>query len=521
MNYLKAHQHHIDLGQPQAVKQERFDVVIVGSGAGGGVAAEILTQSGLRVAIVEEGPLKTQQDFKLNEASAYPDLYQEAASRKTIDKSIAILQGRSVGGSTTVNWTSSFRTPPQVLNYWQSEFGIERLSQRELEPWFQRMEQRLSIQPWAVPPNANNQALLQGAQALDWHAAVIPRNVRGCANLGYCGMGCPLNAKQSMLVTTIPQAIKKGAWLYSSAYCETVKLQGDKVSSVILKGVNPQGKPTDTQLELLCDTVILSAGAMGSPAILKRSGIPDPENLIGKRTFLHPVAASIAKMKHPVAPYYGAPQSIYSDEFLWRDGLSGKMGYKLEVPPIHPVLGSTLIPMHGQLHSEFMQQLPHLHASLALLRDGFHQASEGGTVLLDDHGRPLLDYPLTDYLWEGVKHAMQRMVELQFAAGAERVYPIHMDSRWQLTYQQARDLIDELTFRAVRAPLFSAHVMGGAAMGGDAKTSVVNSHGRVHQMQNLYVLDASIFPTSLGVNPQLTIYALSAKLASQLAESLQ
>ncbi len=521
MNHLKEHQNHIDLGQPQSITQDRFDLVIIGSGAGGGVAAEILSQSGLRVAIVEEGPLKTQQDFKLNEASAYPDLYQEAASRKTIDKSIAILQGRSVGGSTTVNWTSSFRTPPQVLDHWQSEFGIQELSPQELEPWFKRMEQRLSIQPWVVPPNANNQTLFDGAQALGWHAAAIPRNVRGCANLGYCGLGCPLNAKQSMLVTTIPQALQQGARLYSNAYCETVKHQGDKVSSVILRGVNRQGKPTDTQLELHCDTVILSAGAMGSPAILMRSKLPDPENLIGKRTFLHPVAASIARMKHVVDPYYGAPQSIYSDEFLWRDGLSGKMGYKLEVPPIHPVLGSTLIPMHGKLHSEFLQQLPYLHASLALLRDGFHQASQGGTVLLDGSGRPLLDYPLNDYLWEGVKHAMQNMVELQFAAGAERVYPIHMDARWQLTYKQAHDLIDELTMRAVRAPLFSAHVMGGAAMGDDAKKSVVNSRGRLHQMQNLYVLDASIFPTSLGVNPQLTIYALSAKLASQLAESLQ
>ena len=193
------------------------DVAIVGTGAGGGTAAEILSGAGLRVILVEEGPLWTSSDFHMLERESYPNLYQESAGRKTKDKGINILQGRSVGGSTTVNWTSSFRTPPATLAYWRERFGLADFDESDLAPWFARMEARLNVKPWAKPPNANNDVLRVGAQRLGIPAATIPRNVKGCWNLGYCGLGCPTNAKQSMLVTTIPAALAKGATLLSRA----------------------------------------------------------------------------------------------------------------------------------------------------------------------------------------------------------------------------------------------------------------------------------------------------------------
>ncbi len=167
------------------------DVAIVGTGAGGGTAAEILSEAGLKVVLVEEGPLATSSDFRMRESDAYPQLYQESAARKTRDKAINILQGRCVGGSTTVNWTSSFRTPPSTLDYWRRALGIEGFSENDLAPWFERMEARLSIAPWPVAPNANNDALRRGALALGIPAHAIRRNVKGCWNIGYCGMGCP------------------------------------------------------------------------------------------------------------------------------------------------------------------------------------------------------------------------------------------------------------------------------------------------------------------------------------------
>ena len=166
------------------------DVAIVGTGAGGGTAAEILTEAGLSVVMIEEGPLATSSDFHMHEAEAYPQLYQESAARKTKDKAINILQGRCVGGGTTVNWTSSFRTPLPTLEYWAREFGLEGFGAADLAPWFERREQRQNVISWPVVPNENNDALRRGAQSLGYSVGAIRRNVKGCWNIGYCGMGC-------------------------------------------------------------------------------------------------------------------------------------------------------------------------------------------------------------------------------------------------------------------------------------------------------------------------------------------
>ena len=224
------------------------DVVIVGTGAGGGVAAETLAAAGLTVVLVEEGALRTSSDFRMRESEAYPELYQESAARKTRDKAINILQGRCVGGGTTVNWTSSFRTPETTLRYWAAKFGLAGFGVAELAPWFERIESRLSIAPWMVPPNANNATLAQGAKAIGIAAGSIRRNVLGCWNLGYCGMGCPTNAKQSMLVTTIPSALDKGATLVTRARAVEFRLERDRVvalacAAMDADGVRPRSAP--------------------------------------------------------------------------------------------------------------------------------------------------------------------------------------------------------------------------------------------------------------------------------------
>src|SRR5579872_5776181 len=153
------------------------DVAIVGTGAGGGTAAEILSHAGLRVILIEEGALRSARDFHMLEREAYPDLYQESAARKTADKGITILQGRTVGGSTTVNWTTSLRTPTQTLRYWRERFGLADYTDAHLEPWFERMERRLHIAPWTQAPNENNALLRRGAAALGIETRVIRRNV--------------------------------------------------------------------------------------------------------------------------------------------------------------------------------------------------------------------------------------------------------------------------------------------------------------------------------------------------------
>lgn len=497
------------------------DVAIVGTGAGGGVSAEILSHAGLRVLMVEEGPHWTTADFHMFESESYPNLYQESAGRKTKDKGINILQGRSVGGSTTVNWTTSLRTPSDTLTYWREHFGLSEFTDAMLLPWFETMEARLNIKPWIVPPNGNNDVLQRGAKAIGVPVKSIPRNVKGCWNLGYCGLGCPTGAKQSMLLTTIPSAIRKGAILLARTRAERFVQGPQGITHLECAQMDERGiAPTSNKMTVRAKHFVAAGGAINTPALLLRSGLPDPFSRLGKRTFLHPTVLSAAIMPENVDGFSGAPQSIYCDHYLHEGPVDGKIGYKLEVPPLHPLLMSTTLPGFGAQHAQLMAQMRHANAIIALMRDGFHEQSVGGAVELKADGTPLLDYQITDYVWEGMRRALDVMAQIQFAAGAKTVYPLHENAVQYASLGQARDAISKFPMEILRTRVASAHVMGGCAMGADPKVSVIAGDGTHHQVDNLSVFDGSMFPTSLGANPQLTIYGIVARNATMLAKRL-
>ena len=499
------------------------DVAIVGSGAGAGITAELLTRAGLHVVIVEEGPLKSSSDFHQRESEAYPSLYQESASRKTADKGISILQGRCVGGSTTVNWTSSFRTPETTLRFWQEQFGLADYSRDGLAPYFEQAERRLHIEPWLMAPNENNALLQRGAQKLGIPASVIARNVKGCWNLGSCGMGCPTNAKQSMLVTTIPAALDKGATLLIETRAEDLVLEGGKVQALRCVAVRANGAPVvadQVSTTIVARHFVLAGGAINSPAVLLRSKAPDPHALLGARTFLHPVVMSAAVLEQRVEGWAGAPQSIYTDHFMDTQPIDGPMGFKLEAPPLHPVIMATTMPGNGQPHAEMLAKFPHTHVLLALLRDGFHPQAPGGQVKLRSDGSAVLDYPLTDFVMEGAQRALLSMAEIQFASGAREVLPVHERARPYTSWGEARSAIAALPMKPLLTKVVSAHVMGGCPMAATEAQGVVRADGGHWQLENLSVHDGSIFPTSVGANPQLSVYGITNRLAQGLAQRL-
>jgi choline dehydrogenase-like flavoprotein len=497
------------------------DVVIVGTGAGGGIAAEILARRGLAVVMVEEGPLRTSSDFRMREAEAYPDLYHDSAARKTRDKAINILQGRCVGGGTTVNWTSSFRTPESTLAFWARNFGITGYAPADMAPWFAQVEERLSVGPWTIAPNANNAALARGAAAIGIPSATIRRNVVGCADLGYCGTGCPINAKMSTLVTAIPAALERGATLLTRTRAHAFRHGGDRVTALDCHALDAGGvRPTGRRVVVRARAYVSAAGGIGTPGLLLRSGVPDPHAVVGRRTFLHPVVVSASVLPERVDAYAGAPQSVYSDHFLETLPPEGPMGYKLEAPPVHPILGAITLPNHGRAHAAWMHDFPRMQVLLALLRDGFHPASPGGRVVLRDDGSPVLDYPLTPYVWDGARRAFLTMAEVQFAAGATKVMPIHGDGTSYTRWSDAKAAIEAFVLAPLVTPVVSAHVMGGCPLGPDPARAATDLAGRYHHLANLYVMDGSLFPTSIGANPQLSIFGLAARLAAGLGAKL-
>ena len=497
------------------------DVAIIGTGAGGGITAELCAKAGLSVLLIEEGPLKSSRDFKMRESEAYASLYQEATGRKTADKAIGILQGRAVGGSTTVNWTSSFRTPTDTLNHWQSEFGLSDYTTDALAPWFEQAERRLNVSDWAVPPNENNDILKRGAEKRNISWGYIRRNVNGCWNLGYCGMGCPTNAKQSMLVSTIPTALGLGAQLIAGLRAQAFSFEGRRIKGLTCAVMNPDGVlPSGRTVQVTAKHFVLSGGSINSPALLLRSGAPDPYGVLGKRTFLHPVVVSAAKMKEPVRADAGAPQTVYSDHYLHTQAVNGPLGFKLEAPPLHPVIFSSIMPGFGPSHRAIMTQFNHMHMQLALIRDGFQSGSVGGQVHLQSDGSPVLDYKLTPAIWDAARRALRAMAELQHAADAEFTLPVHDLATPAKSLDEALSQIDKLEMKPLLMKVMSAHVMGGCGMASSDNKGVASPEGRHWQIENLSIHDGSLFPTSIGANPQLSIYGIVNKLTQNMLKDV-
>jgi choline dehydrogenase-like flavoprotein len=494
-----------------------YDFAVVGSGPGGSVAAAVLAQAGARVAIVEEGGHFTRKDFNMQEAWAYPNLYQEHGNRATDDLGIILLQGRAVGGGSTVNWTSSFRTPERTLALWAERHGVRGIDTATLAPHYAAAEERLSIHPGSNDDvNRNNRKLWDGAERMGWKPQLIQRSVKGCARLGYCGMGCPLDAKQSAAITYIPDAIAAGADLYTDCRVKLVESDRGRVKAVVAEALDrARDRPTGRRLIVHVKRgVVLAGGAINTPALLLRSKVGNGSGRVGKRTFLHPTVPLVALYAEPIEAFYGAPQSVACYHFADR---GARVGYFLETAPIHPMLAALAFPGFAGAHRQAMEQLAHAQATIALLVDGHHD-DQGGQVSCSGAGRIKLSYALDAAHREAALDALANMARLQLAAGATQVMTLHDDP---LLIRNERDIarIADLPFGPNRHTLFSAHQMGGCAMGEDPRTSVVNSRGRHHELENLWITDGSVFPSGLGVNPQLSIYAHARLFATEIAKS--
>lgn len=492
-----------DLTEDQTID---CDVCIIGSGAGGSVLAAGLAEAGKSVVILEAGGWYTRRDFRLDELEAFAKFYQDNGGRSTSDRAITILQGKSVGGSTTINWTTCFRTPARILSHWAEHFGVDFTDGR-LDAHFEAVEARLNIHRWdPAAANNNNRKLLEGCEALGWEAAPLRRNVKGCVNSGYCGMGCPVNGKQAMHLTYIPDAVHAGARLFANTQAERLVVSDGAVSEVRCSVRDEEtGRDTGVVLTVRPKIAVCSGGAINSPALLLRSDLND-SGRVGQRTFLHPVIGVPGIYEEPVNPFYGAPQSIGSHHFIDRG--PDRIGFFLESAPLHPGIASTAQPTFGRAAQSYMARLAHTGILIALHVDGILPGDEGGTVRLGRDGRILVDYPVTAPLVEGFIASHEALCRIGLAAGAQEVGTLH---NAPLILKSEADLsrLAEKQYGAFEHSIFTAHQMGGCGMGADPSVSVVGPDFRHHSLDNLFVVDGSILPTALGVNPSQTIYGLA------------
>ena len=485
---------------------------IIGSGCGGGPTAKILAQAGKKVILVEEGGYYTSKDFDSTEATAYQNLYQRRAGQGTDDLSVTILQGRSVGGSSTVNWTTTLRTPDFVLDAWKKR-GIQGLSPKDLDPYFARIERYLNVHTEPEEShNPNNRIILDGGRALGYHVQSNGRNTKDCVRSGACGLGCPFDAKMSVDITYIPDAEKAGATVFSDCRAERISLHGSlkRVSGLVLDRTS--GK-TKTDFVIEAPVVVVSGSAINSPVLLLKSELANSSGEVGRNLTLHPTSAVVGIFDRMIYPGGGIPQSAMCDEFINKNNDEG--GFWIEAVPVHPVLAALALPGFGKAHRETMAQYPHLGASIVLVKE---RDSEG-RVTVNDNGRPSVYYDLGDSDRQYLKQALRVAAEIHFAAGARQVMTLHALRTEMRNSTQISEALENADWSTNEFSLYSAHPLGSCRIGEDPAASVVDSHCQTHDVKGLFVIDGSVMPTSLGVNPQLTILAIAEKSAEWIADN--
>ena len=493
--------------------KEYADVCIIGSGCGGGACAKVLAEAGRRVIVLEEGGYFTPADFSEGiEQPAYLRLYQGRGGQATDDLSVTVLQGKCVGGSSTVNWMTSLRIPEFVLDIWAGWHGVQGMRARELEPYFERIERYLNVHPEPEENHSpNNRIILEGAKALGYRVGWNGRNARGCVKAGACGLGCPFDAKLSVDRTYLPDAFRAGAHLFADCRAEKIEMHGSlkRVEGLVL---DPSGQ-AKTTISVESPVVIVAASAIRSPVLLLKSGLANASGMVGKNLTFHLTSAVMGRYDRVIYGAGGIPQSAYCDEFLNRNGDGG--GFWIESVPIYPVLAALAMPGFGPAHREMMRLYQSIGALIVLVKE----IDSAGEVTVNAQGRPSISYRAGPRDEASMRQGLKEGARIHFAAGAREVTTLHARQILMHSPREIDRLLDRAEFGPNRLALYSAHPLGTCRMGGNRLRSVVDSHCEAHDCRGLFVIDGSVMPTSLGVNPQMTILAIAEKSAEWVAEN--
>jgi choline dehydrogenase-like flavoprotein len=479
------------------VKTLTADLVVVGTGAGGAMVAREAARKGLRVIALEEGPHSQPRDFTQREDEMLPLLFQDAGGRATSDGSVTVLQGRGVGGSTVHNTNLCKRAPAEVLDQWK----IDGWRAADLAPHYEVVERDLSVSKLEPSDmNRNNLLLKRGVEALGWQGGLLSHNRKGCARSGFCELGCAFDAKQNALKVLVPEALQAGAALHVNMRAERILVENGRAVGVQARSL--AGGEDLTVRAAVC----LSGSAVGSAVLALKSELPDPASAVGRTLRLHPGAAVAGIFDEPVEGWTGIPQSYECTEKLRFDDGDDRTW----IVPVfaHPAGLASALPGFGAAHMKRMRLFPRIAIFVAMLHD-----ETAGTVSVKKD-RLKIDYALTPRDQRALLRGMRACAELMLAAGAKTV-AVPFSSPLELTSTRGLDAITAHGYRPLDPLLTAVHPMGTLPLG-----RVTDERGRWKGVQNLWVADGSLFATSIGGPPQMTIYAAAHKVAGHLVEEL-
>jgi choline dehydrogenase-like flavoprotein len=504
------------------------DVVVVGSGAGGGVIALELARAGRRVLVVEAGPLVTEPDMPTDELAGFGRLFLQQGLSATHDGAIPLFAGSCVGGGTMVNWATCLPAPASIRAEWASRHGLDGFDGAEGDEDFAQLSVELGLRPPPdVPPK--DRALLAGATALGIEAAETVRNAAECGDCGSCTFGCRLGAKRSTLRFHLAEAVRLGARILPGVTVDQVTVSAARVTGVQASMARDDG--TRRPIRIRAGQVVLAAGALRTPGILERSSVG--HSALGRFLRIHPVAGVAAIHPEPVLAWRGTSQAARSIAFApGSPGVRAPGGFTIEAVPAHPGLLASAIPWStAAAHAELMARARFIAPYIAITRD-----TDWGRVTPLRSGGARVQYRLTPGDVDQLRTALVQMARIAAAGGAETVIvPASAVVRWDRADGRASldgylDRLRSLDFGPHQAGVFSAHQMGTARMGAQPGLHVCDPRGRVRWsvagisanqvITGLYVGDSSLFPTAIGVNPMLTVMALARRVTrTVLAEA--
>jgi choline dehydrogenase-like flavoprotein len=460
---------------------------------------------------LEEGAYSLPRDFNQREDQMLQRLFQEGGGRATEDMAIRVLQGRGVGGSTVHNTNLCKRTPEAILDLWARKYGVIGASVSDLLPAFEAIERDLSVSEIpALMRNANNDVLRVGCEALGWRGGPLKHNRVGCQQSGFCELGCAYDAKQNALKVVLPQALEAGGLVYADVEAVRVVHDGARVTGVHAVARDGDGRAC-ASVEVWAPIVVLAASAVGSAALARRSGIPDPNRQIGRGLRVHPGAVVAGRFDREIVGWRGIPQSYECTEHLSHD--EGSDDRVWIVPAFaHPVGAAATLPGFGAAHMGALRAYPRLAVLTAMVHD-----ETSGEVDVDDDGRPVIRYVMSERDRQQLAKGLVACARLLLAAGAVEV-TIPAIPPQRFTTASQLDRVDTSALRPHSVPLTAVHPMGTLRMGEDPKASVVRSTGEHHQLRGLFVADGSLFPTSIGGPPQISIYAFALHLAPHVID---
>lgn len=482
----------------------RAEVVVVGSGAGGGAAARELALAGRDVLLLEMGEHHDRMNQR--EEVMIPRLFQDGGGRMTVDGCIGVLQGKGVGGSTVHNLNLCKRVAAPILARWEVDYALEGLAAR-LEGHYAEMERLLRVSFVRDDQvNRANALFSEGCRALGLRQARLMHNRTGCVGSGFCELGCAYDAKNNSAKILIPEAIAAGARLLTGHRVTAVRSRWGRVTGV--EGLTEAGE----RFVVEAKAVVLAASATASTALVLASGLTDRRRRSGLGLHLHPGSTVVARFEEPVLAWKGVPQSVECTELL--DPTDPARRVWILPGFAHPAGSAGLMTGFGDTMVGLLQQFRYLAASVSMLHD-----YGAGSITATRDGRPRIHYRLDPEDGRAMARSFAMSARLWLAAGARSVW-IPGQVPVEVRTMAEAERLEMWALRPFDPPLVAVHPMGGLAMSGDPEKGPTDPDGRHRGAQGLYVADGSLFPTSMGGPPQLTIYALGRMVGQVVAAEL-